>query len=906
MIQQHIRKSTHRIKWTVILLLFCFSHTAFSQNKTSISGTVLEETTKDPVPNASIKLLHKKDSAFVRGSASDKNGKFAIQAETGNYILQISFVGFKTINHNLSISQKEQQIKLGTVFLEENRILLDAAVVKAKAPGVIVRGDTIEYNADSFNISEHALVEDLLRKIPGIEVSADGKIMVNGKEIRKIYVDGKEFFSNDLEMMTKNLPAKIINKVQVYEHKSERERMTGFKEEGEKEKVLNFTVKEEMRKGWLGNIIAGYGSKNRYEAQTMLNRIQGDDRYTFIGRANNIGNQIPQGGSSFFLGNMDGGLEKIWSGGLNFNKSFSEKMEASGYISSDRNNREYIQKSKVENIIAQGNTIKKDESASINRTQRNMGNANLNWRPDSQTTIFGAANISVTNSRNNNSSAYHTVEVDGDTINRGNSSNTNRGENYAFTGNLTVSRKLSQKGRSITASVQASTNRGNSSGSNLSTIYFSKQQRTDVLDQQSTSTNNSSYFNGQVSYAEPIGKEKYLALSYSYNNNNTESDKDALNKDQDGNYTILDKKYTRRFLSNSQTHSIDLSFRSSSEKLDYQVGIRLNPSFTESKSYMKDSILDEQTQRITEYESNGNLSYNFSERERISLRYNGRSNHPSARQLSSVPETSNPLYVTYGNPNLKPAFSNNISLDYNNYNSEKQSALLFSASFSNTFNQIAASNFIDKETGRQETTYDNINGNWNTGFSAILHMPLKNIKYSFSSNTNINYGHSKNFINKALNTSKNLSMNENIALNYSSEYFDYGVNGSVWYNNVKNTLEGQQNTEFLNWQLSGLVAWRLPKNFMLNTDIGYVGNKGYSSGFSQNEILWNASISKDFLKGKQGKISLIVYDILQQKTNIFHEVTNYSIEERTSNSLTSFFILRFTYRFNIFNKTAKK
>ena len=899
---QNTRK-TNYLKWLVILLFFSTAHSAVSQNLASISGTIMEKTSKEPVVNASVKLLQEKDSVFVKGIVSDKKGKFSIYAEKGNYILEVSFVGFKTIYRNVSLSQKEQSIKLGTLFLEEDLILLDAAIVEAKAPEIIVRGDTIEYNADSYKVSEHAVVEDLLRKIPGINVSADGKITVNGKEIRKIYVDGKEFFSDDPEMMTKNLPAKIIHKVQVYEHKSEHEKMTGFKESGENDKVLNFTVKEEMRKGWLGNMALGYGSKNRYEAQTMINRMQGDDRYTFIGRANNIGSQMPMEGS-FFFGDMNGGLEKIWSGGLNLNKSFSEKMDVSGYISSDKNDREHIQKSKIEHIIAQGNTIKKDESNSISNMLRNAGNARFNWQPDSLTTILGNTNLSLANSQNTNASTYHTLEANGDTIHRGNSSNTNTGDNYTFTGSISASRKFSKKGRSITASLQASANQGTSSGSNHSTIYFNKQQRTEVLDQKNTGSNNSAYFNGQLSYVEPIGKDKFVSFSYSFNTNTSESDKDARNKDGDGNYTLLDKRYTRSFLSNSKSHNLMLSFRSSGEKIDYQLGFRLNPSFNENKSYMKDSLLDTQKQNITEYSPDAHFSYIFSERERVSLRYSGRSNHPSARQLSSVAETTNPLYVTYGNPNLKAAFNNNISIDYNNYNSEKQSALLFSASFSNTLNQIAVSNFIDKETGRQETTYENINGNWNAGLSAILHIPLKNIKYSLSSNTNLNYGHSKNFINKALNTSKNLSINENLNFDYSSDYIDYAVNGSLWYNNVKNALEGQQNTEFMNWQLSGLATWRLPKDFMLNTDISYVGNKGYSSGFSQNEILWNASVSKDFLKGKKGKISLTVYDILRQKTTIFHEVTNYSIEERTSNALTSFFILRFTYRFNIFNKKA--
>lgn len=871
----------------------------------NISGIVVERESKKPVPSATVKILQQKDSVFVTGLQSGKNGRFSVDADYGDFIVQVSFVGYKTADKNVAVSSDSPNARLDSIFLDEDNILLSETVIEARAPQIVVKGDTIEYNADSFNVEENALAEDLLKRIPGIEISATGTITVNGKEIKKIFVDGKEFFSNDPKVASKNLPAKIIDKVQVYEKKSEKEEQTGFKD-GNEEQSINFTVKQEMKKGWFGNVTAGIGNKERYDANFMINRMVGDHRYTLLGGANNTGSSgyaASMGGGGFYMGRGGGGsgVGNSGNGGFNFNNEISKKLNVNGNVNVNGNNRYLFTQNRTETILSNANTFRESENNNTNSNRNVSGNLQMRWKPDTLTTVHFQSGSNFGNSTGINSTGYTTTDANNDTINYGNSVYSSNGNNNSINGNLTFNRKFKKEGRSITLGLSGGTDGTNSHSNNINDVFYRKLGEEEHLDQLQIAKNSSYRFGGYFSYVEPIKKDKFIEINYSYNKNKSEQDTDAKNKDAEGNFTILDKRYTRRNFNESENQNIGLNFRSQSEKFDYQAGLGIQPSSGKRTSWVTDSLLSDTHQKVTEYAPRVFLSYKFNKREYLSARYNGRTNHPSLHQLSAVPETSNPLYVTYGNPNLRTAFTNDFSLDYHKFQPEKQSFMSVSLSVNNEINSIVSSTFTDIETGRQETTYENINGNYGASFMATLNTPLKNKKYTFSSFTNLNYRNNKGFSNREVNVSKNFNLSERLGINFRSEKTDYGISGSYSYNNINNSLEGQRDQEFMSWNITGDATLKLPHDFSINSNITYVGNSGYTKGYNQNEVLWNASVSKMLFKKKNGNIEFRIYDILQQRTNISHYVDANTIQETTTNSLTGYFILRFTYRFNVFN-----
>ena len=274
----------------ILFLILLATSTYAQQGKVDITGTIVEEGTGDPIEQATVRLLNVKDSSMIGGVASARNGDFILKnIKTGSYLLHVSFVGFDPLYQPLRITGKNNPVKLGKLALTDGSIQLGEAVVIGKAPEVVVRNDTMEYNADSYKVAEGSMLEDLLKKMPGVEVSSEGKVTVNGKEIKKVLIDGKEFFSDDPKVASKNLPSKMIEKVQVLDKKSDMAIMTGF-DDGEEETVINLTVKPGMKQGWFGNAFAGYGSKDRYEGNAMVNRFINNDQFTIMGGLNNTNN----------------------------------------------------------------------------------------------------------------------------------------------------------------------------------------------------------------------------------------------------------------------------------------------------------------------------------------------------------------------------------------------------------------------------------------------------------------------------------------------------------------------------------------------------------------------------------------------------------------------------------------
>ncbi len=403
---------------------------AYAQKGVDITGTVIEEGTNEPIEQATVRLLSVKDSSMIGGVATTRDGSFVIKnIKNGSYLLHVSFVGFDPLYQPLRVTGKANPVKLGKLALADGAILLGEAVVIGKAPEVTVRNDTMEYNADSYKTTEGSMLEDLLKKMPGVEVSSEGKITVNGKEIKKVLIDGKEFFSDDPKVASKNLPSKMIDKVQVLDKLSDMAKMTGF-DDGEEETVINLTVKPGMKQGWFGNAFAGYGSEDRYEGNFMVNRFINNDQLTLMGGINNTNNMgFSDLASSMFSG-MGGrrgggagnGITTSGNIGLNFSKEFNPKLTVGGNLRYSHSDNEAISKSNRQNILPGDSTSFYNENNSSNTRSDNVAaDLRMEWKPDSLTQIIFRPSFSYSDSHSREGSTFNTLSGNRDTVNIGES-----------------------------------------------------------------------------------------------------------------------------------------------------------------------------------------------------------------------------------------------------------------------------------------------------------------------------------------------------------------------------------------------------------------------------------------------------------------------------------------------------
>ena len=904
------------MKKTILLFLLSVLITSIqAQTATgTLSGKVIDKNTGEAVPAATIRILTMEDSTLVTGASSSSEGTFLIPVKHGNYIANISFVGYTPYFQEFTLSTAQPTVRLDTIALQEQSILLDEAVVTAAPTEILVKGDTLEYNASAYKVTGMAVVEDLLKQMTGVEIDQNGVIKVQGKEIKKIFVDGKEFFSDDPKIASKNLPARMVEKLQVVDKKSEMEKMTGF-DDGEEEMIINLTVRPNMKQGSFGNAFAGYGSQERYEVNALVNHMRNSDQMTFMGGINNtnnagasdLGSAMGGGGGRTRGGGGGGnGINTAANSGFNFSKKVSEKLEVGGNIRYGNNRSESLSKVYTQNLLSKGDTYEDQRNRSHSRDENVNMDVRLEWKPDSMTTLIFRPTLSFNTSESIETDLFSTTRVAGDTVNYGNADYNSHGKGKNIGGNLNFNRRLGKVGRSISVELNVRSNDSENKAMNISNTFYTGKRADDLLDQRITNSNSGSNLSGNLSYVEPLGKQKFLQFSYNYRQGSSQSDKDTRTRDEEGNYTVFDTKYSKLNDNSSLNQDIGVDFRSRSEKYNYNVGFRVYPTSSKRKTYIGDSLISNITQNVTNYSPNAQFNYLWSRQKNLHFTYTGNTDQPTVNQISPVIDVSNPLNITYGNPDLKPAFMHRMNVRYQNSNPQENRYQMLSGSFNYTLNAIVTSRFTDPETGRKENTFRNVNGNWDGDIRFITSRPFFSKKFTVSSTSNASYRVNNGFSNNEENVSRQTNLSENLSFNYNSSKFQFSVRGSISYNKVKNSLEGQQDREYFNYGSSANTTIYLPFDINIQSDIRYSTNSGYSDGFKQNETLWNASLEKQILKQKNGLIRVKVYDILQQRSNIRRNVSSNFIRDTTTNTLTSYFIVHFVYRFNVFKGGATR
>ena len=908
-----------RGKYLLIMFLVILVLPLAAQQNTGgvdITGTVVEKANGEPVEQATVRLLSAKDSTMVTGVASSEGGNFALKGvKAGKYVLHISFVGFESLY--LPVTVGKAPVKLGKLELNDGAIQLGEAVVVGKAPEMSVRNDTVEYNADSYKTTEGAVLEDLLKKMPVVEVYCDGKITVNGKEIKKVLIDGKEFFSDDPKVASKNLPSKMVDKLQVLDRKSDMARMTGF-DDGNEETVINLTVKPGMKRGWFGNAFAGYGSDDRYEGNFMVNRFINNDQFTIMGGINNTNNMGfsdiassmfsgmggRRGGRSMGAGN---GITSSGNIGLNFSKEFNKKLTLGGnvrYFHSDNNAESKITRTNV--LPGDSSTIYNEENKSNTKNDNVAADLRMDWRPDTLTQIIFQPAVSYSNNHNREVGSFNTLTNMGDTVNLGSSDYFSDGEALNFSARLDFSRKLNSKGRVLSGSFSGGFNDSYNDGMNYSnTEYLLDSQQNELIDQKFRYDNKSFYYRLHLSWVEPIGHRNFIQLTYSFNQNKQESLKNSYVKgEESGLYDQLDTAYSKSYRNNFFNYRGNLAFKAERDKYDYTVGMIFEPSHSVSENFVGDTVLSRIVLNVFNITPTFRFNYRFSQRTNLRISYRGRTNQPSMTQLQPVADVSDPLNTVTGNPDLKPSYTNVFAAHFHKFVPEKQTAFLAMLNANYVMNDIVTKSVYVGETGKKMTTYDNVNGNYSGNLRVIYDTPFKNKKFSMHTMSFLSFANTNGYINAEKNSNKDFTASERLGLDFRSDYLDLGLNGRIRYRATRNSLQGQTDQNTYTYGVGGYTTIYLPLDFKLESDIAWSSNAGYATGYQQKEVLWNASASKSFLKGNQATLRIKIYDILQQRSNISQSVTANYTQYSEYNTLGSYFMVHFIYRFSIFKGGA--
>ncbi len=896
-------------KTTTLLILSLLSISAFSQK--SVQGKIQDKKDESLIEAATIRLLNAKDSSLITGCFTDMKGEFSLpRIKNGNYIIEVRYLGYSNATRSFSVLDKNVLLK--PIYLAQLQKDLKEVVVSGMTAQMAVRGDTVEYNPAAFKLADNAVVEDLLKKLPGVSVDAAGQVTVNGEVIKKVRVDGKKFFEGDVTMATKNFTVDMVDKVQVIDQKSEMSKLTGF-EDDNTERIINLTIKQNRKKGVFGNVAAGAGADKdgglRYDANSFLNFMSGGAMTTVIAGANNVNNMR----SSRGRGGMSGGgsgLIETQNIGVNNNSELSKTLKIGGNGSYTHLTNTSESSSERESYL--NNVTRNTNSTSNSFLENNQANLRLEmeWNIDTLTTLIVQPSMGYTVGNSNTSSTNLNLS-NNDSISWGNSSSTSLSDGLDGGLRFIFNRKsASKKGRTFSFNIGGNMNNSNIDGTSFSKRYTVLGDTT--IDQRTENISQTFSTDVRVSFVEPLWNLKnFLEVAASFAANLRSSDRFKYNDlNNDGRYNDLDSAYSNSFENSFYSESLELNFRHQAASYSLMIGAKAEPSQTYSyTNYLNAESLN-RTNEVLNLAPSAQFRYNFGRKQFARLQYRGRTSQPSIDQMQPV-KTNNLMYETIGNPSLNPSFEHRLELMYSSFNQEHLSSLSLGLNGAYTLDALVSNTVYDAIGKQYNQTVNAVDAPFSANANIMFNMPIIQKRLQFSTATTGSYGQrfgysrvvavgenpydaNGNLKRGLLGNTISKGFNESINLTFTTDVVEIGLRGSARYNSTRNNLNSNKNQETTDYSCAANLNLRLPYSWTISNDMNYTTREGYSD-FSKDEWVWNASIDKSVLK-KKGTVSLKFNDILQQKLNVFESIGDNSRTLSRSNVLTSYFILSFSYR----------
>lgn len=925
---------------TLILILITFS-TVFAQNSGSLKGKLIDTIGKQILKDASIALLDAKDSTYETGTIAKVDGSFELKSVSfGNYILQVTFQGYEPVRKRVSLSKENASIDFGTIYMRTQAN--DLGNVTVTVSPIVIKNDTVEYNAGSFKTKPNATAEDLLKKLPGLEVSKDGTIKAQGEQVQRVLVDGKRFFGDDPKTATKNLPTDIIDKVQVYDAQSDQSAFTGF-DDGNKTKTINIITKKDRRKGYFGKLSVAGGTDERYENSANFNRFNGNQQISVLAQGNNVnrqgfsiqdilgtmnmggggrggGGNMGGGGGGMgfiqnFLGGNTGGISTTWAGGLNFNDVFSKKTTFNGSFFYNSLNVNRDQKSLTE-YFNQGDssTLNNQNKISRNKNNNYRFNFNIEHQFDSANSLILRPNLNY--QKSNSYSNTYTSTTKGKVTNQNNINQQVNSANDGISGTFdaTFRHRFKKKGRTVSINVNFKDNTNHGDGDNYSlNNYFVPFYKADTTNQLSNSVSDGTTISTNLSYTEPIAKGQLLELSYYHADTKNFSDRKTLNyNNATAAYDKLDTTQTNNFENVNLNDRVNLAWRLQKQKFNISLGSGIQFTHLTSNNKTKNTYL---SNNFTNFYPTANFTYNFSRAKSLRVNYSGRTNQPSLSQLQDVIDNTDKLNIKNGNPALKQEFTNNIRLSYNTFDMFTFKNFFTFVNFSTTSNKIVNANYrnttnlptiIDGQIiapGVQYTKPTNLSGAYNLISFFNYGFPLKKPKSNLNFTTNIALSRDVSLVNSVKNNTDNLVLGETVGwtMNLKNK-FDLNFSATSTYTSAKYSLQttGNSNTNYFSQTFSVEPTYSTKSGWIFGSDFDYTFYSGYSAGYNTQIPLWNASIAKSIFKKKDAEIKLSLYDVLNQNVSINRTVTDNSVSDVQTTILQRYVLLTFTWNFRKF------
>ena len=919
----------------LLAVIVLVSHTSYAQTGRDIKG-IVRDSTGTSVIAATVKYIVGTDSVFTRTNA---DGEFTLKGvKSSTFLLTVSSLGYQTLNKRFLYKDGETPIELGPITLKAQNRMLNEVVISG-TPGVTIKEDTIVYRAADYPLRENALAEDLLKKLPGVEVDKDGNVTAQGKQITRVRVNGKDFFGGDVKTATQQLPANILESAQIIDDYGDQANLTGVRN-GDPEKILNFTIRADKNKGYFARGTVGGGDKERYQGSLTANKYNNSEQFSFIGNLNNINSNVfsfgsggggfsggggsarvqqvgssggggqrfqggQSGGGGFSGGGSSGGdgITSVGSVGLNYRKDYSTKWSSYGNYSYSNRNNDVLSDQLQQNNFQSGLIVMDQLSAKNVVNENHRFGWNLEYKPDTLNYIKFSPTFSYSASDDAGNSSFiqnlnSVLSSDGTTVY--NTTSTSPG----FGANLLLNHRFQKRGRNISLFVNANNAKTNQQDDQLTQyINYVASGNTNVYRNQDLyDENRSSNISANFSYLEPLGKFSGLEFSLNHSTTNYKNERETFDVNSAGIPSLnmgLSNDYNYSF----STNRIGLNFRVNQKMYNYSFGLSAQPNVLDGNSV----VLGVNTPyRNTGFNfiPSARYSYNFSRTRAINAFYFGRANEPTYIQLQPIPDVTNPQFPVYGNPDLNAEVTHFLNFRYNNFNFTSGDVLFFYVSGNYTENKIVSNIVRSTVSGVglvQETRYLNTDGYYTTNAFYNFSKPFKEKKYVFSFNGSANYINNISFTDNVKNRGKNwiFSQGLNMQVNPNKNLeFNPGLRYS--FNTNTNDAITNNNTKVSSYAMNFNSKVYFLKTLLFGTDLSKTFNDGYSSSLAVNPFIINTYLEKQFLKDKSATLRFQAFDLLDENTSVSRQVSANTITDSQSNRLSRYFMLSFTMRLQKF------
>lgn len=909
------------------LLFFVVSNLLLNAQKFSIDGKVLNFE-KKPIENVTVYLLKQKDSSIVNYTPTNSEGKFSLKTDELSESTILKIEADKYISYSKSFDIINQSVPLGEIELEKNSFQ-NIEEVKITASPVKIKKDTIEFNASSIKVRPDSKIEELLKQIPGVEISNDGKITVNGKEVDQIMINGKPFFDKDGKIALQNLPADIIKNIQFTTTKTKEEELSG-KAAKSNNTTINFNIDEKKNKGLLSRLTAGYGSDERYEGSLLLSYFKKDTKISLLASSNNINSQgfsndevfdsmghgrnswimqggsvITDGGNTYYTqgGNNTKGIQRSTTIGFNYSDKFDKNSDLETLSLMHINNNLETRSKVSRTTLLPDFTLKTNsENNGENETRQYNFDTSVRIKIDTLTNIYFSPNFSRMEGFSFNNSNSSTLR-DNLLLNESDSYTSNKSENNNFSPNLYFSRKFKKKGRVISANMNTTISESKKENTNTSsTIFYQTTDPNDIRNQLSKTKNQTNRYRFTTAYSEPISDSSNITVNLTYENKLSRNLRDVNDFDlSNGQYSDYNDALSNTMSQKINQFSPEISYELNKKKINFWASASVDITDMNVNSFFNNQQYNLQNS-FTLPSFNMNFQYQFSDNKRLSIYNNGDFSIPTAEQLSPFTDNINPLVSYRGNPELKNKWQNSTYIYYSNYNIVKNMNYYMNLSFNYYNNDVTNYSYYD-DSGKQFVTYANVSGNKyvNLGGGFSKTFKWKQNKLILSPRFNMNYGYNRGFINADQFTSETYSINPSFNFTYElKDKITIKPSYSLGYNfsEYKNYSVGNVKTsnQILKMELTNYV---FKSKLVFGNDFEYNTTSNIAPGFKRDFYFWNTSLGYSFFN-KQLTAKVKVYDVLNQNQSVRRTITNTYFEDREDLILKRYVMFSLTMKLNKF------